>query len=105
MARFEMTIERDSGDLHLSYGYDRLMGFFVTVKCGDLQKAEYDALNDDYDGLRGLLGVLVETGAYRQEEVEEALTCLMTSDSADIEDRAVRQVAVIIENVKRAAGE
>lgn len=105
MARFEVTIEREGAELSLEYGFDKLMGFFLTVSFRGVQKADYDCLDDSYSGLPGLLDVLVESGAFSRSDIEEALTSLMTMDSSDIEDKAVQQAAIVIENLKLAAGD
>lgn len=105
MARWTLNLEHEGDELQLSYGFDRSLGFFATVECGGNQTVDYDAMDADYDGLPGLLDVLIESGAFAREQIEEALTSLMIMDSSDIEDTTTRQAAIVIENLKMAAGD
>lgn len=105
MARKRMSIDRDGRVIRLSYGFSPLLGFFVTI-LEPGRKVEYDALDDAYRGLPGLLDTLVREKLFAREQVEEALESLLVVDSPeDIDDEAVRQVAVMVVDLKQAAAD
>lgn len=106
MARFDMTVEHRGAELEVAYGYDRALGFFLEVRSPGGRLVEYDALGDRYDGLPGLVDALIESGVFQRDQVEEALEAMLTVDSAaEVEDLDIRQIALMVERLKQAAGE
>ena len=104
MARFSIEI-KGPAPAKIIYGFDRALGFFVDIKRPKKRRREYDATFPGYEGIKGLLDVLVEEGIATREEVEEALSALPLMEAAEIEDETVRRVGEIAENLKTAAGE
>ena len=99
---------KDNGErIRVAYGFDqRGLGFFASINRGKERPVEYDALSDNYRGLPGLLDALVNAHVFSRDQIQEALGALPIIDTPeDIEDPIVRQAAVIIINVKQAAGE
>jgi hypothetical protein len=90
----------------VQYGFSPLLGFFLTVFLPDGRRVVYDRSIPEYDDLRGFLDALVRAGVFEQAQVEDALGLLLVvEDLADIEEPEVRQIAVIISNLKQAASE
>jgi len=106
MARWNMTVERDGSAVQATYGYDRALGLFLEVRSPGGRLVEYDALGDGYDGLPGLIDALIESGVFSRNQVEEALEAMLMVDSvAEVEDLDIRQIALMVERLKQAAGE
>jgi len=93
----------------VTYGYDRLLGFFVSVTKDHRLILEYDALQSAYNGLPGLLDELVNEHVFSREAFHDALEQLqLVDDLSEIEDRGednVRLAAEMLSRLKAAAGE
>jgi len=49
---------------------------------------------------------LIASGVFSRDQVEEALEAMLMVDSvAEVEDLDIRQIALIVERLKQAAGE
>jgi hypothetical protein len=93
------------GDTIVVYGFECSgIGFFTTIIRDRRKVAAYDALRPGYDGLRGLLRVLVETAVVTQDDVDEAVFLLPhVETAAEIDDRGARFVATILLQLRSAA--
>lgn len=88
------------------YGYDPAgLGFFLSVVTAGKRVVEYDALQDGYQGLPGLLRALQAAGVVHADAIHAALDVLVESDVTDIEDDGIRAVAEMVSNLRREAGE
>jgi len=106
MPRWNLVVDRQRTELEIAYGYGRALGFFLEVRSPGGRLVEYDALGDRYDGLPGLVDALIESGVFQRDQVEEALEAMLTVDSAaEVEDLDIRQIAMMVERLKKAAGE
>jgi len=106
MPRWNLIVDRQGAELDIAYGYDPAVGFFLDVECPGRMLVEYGALSDDYDGLPGLIDALIASGVFSRDQVEEALEAMLMVDSvAEVEDLDIRQIALIVERLKQAAGE
>ncbi len=64
----------------ISYGFEQSgLGFFCTITT----RHEYDGLHSGYDGMPGLLRMLVQAGVVDEETVAEAARLLPHVTSAD----------------------
>jgi len=106
MNRWNLTLVRPTGEMLLSYGFDRCRGFSASVIGPGDARCHYYSVVDDYLGLAGLLEVLVETGAFEAEQIMAALTArLLETPEISIDDPEIRCVAGILERLKGAARE
>ena len=111
MARWRLVLIVDGMQVRLSYGYSRHLGFFLEIRnhsaagCWS-QVVDYSLLDDNYQGLPGLLNALVDSGVFSRSVVEGALEALLVvDDPLDIYEADVRSIATLVYNVKMAAGE
>ena len=80
------------------------LGCFCTVSRDGRKVAEYDALRPDYDGLPGLLRLLVSTGVVDEEAVVAAVQLLPRIEAVDeIDHSGTRFVAGVILRCRPAA--
>lgn len=95
------------GGFTISYGVDGGgLGFFGTILKDGRKAAEYDALRSGYDGLPGLLRVIVHAGVVAADDVAEAARLLPHVEAPDeIDEPAVRFIAQVILNCRRAASD
>lgn len=105
MAKFKLELKGKNG-VTVNYGVDRALGFFCEViKHKRTRMIEYDALVPGYDGLNGLIKLLVTEGVLAQDDATEAFLTLPHLEAKDIKDEGVRRAAEIIENLKTAASD
>lgn len=102
MPRWWLQVVRDGGVLRVQYGFSPLMGHWAVVFRPDGTRAGYDRSSPDYTDLPGLLGFLVQTGVFDQEQVQAAQSSGENAVPEDIEDPEVRQ---IVANLQQAAAE
>jgi hypothetical protein len=88
--------------VHARYGFDRALGFFVTVFDGERVVAEYDRTRPGYDDLNGVLRVLVAHGLAEPNDIDEAIALSRTHDCADM-PAAIARVARVIDNLRKGA--
>ncbi len=101
-----MTTEEPDSPVEIAYGFDRVLGFFCSVRLGRSARFDYDSTAAGYDGLPGLLAGLVRIGCFERDDVGEALRLLPIVDALDdIEDRTVRLVAKLIVDLRMAAAD
>jgi hypothetical protein len=100
MPRWWLQVVRDGLTLRVQYGVSPLMGYWAVVFLPDGRRAAYDRATPDYTDLPGLLGFLVQTGVFDQEQVQAAQSPGENAVPEDIEDLDVR---LVVSNLKRAA--
>jgi len=84
------------------YGFDRFLGFFVTVFVGGGVEAEYDRTQPGYDDLNGALRFLVAHGFFTPGALDEAIALSMTHDHEELPPE-VRRVAEVFHRLQRGA--
>lgn len=101
MNRSIMVLERDGDEIRLHYGFEPDLGFSISiVRYGKLQVA-YHSIVRDHTGLSGLLDALIDFGIFSRGQVQEAMCALLLAGSADdVDDTDVRQLALIIQELK-----
>ena len=88
-------------DVRVRYGWDRVLGFFIELR-DDRARLEYDALQDDYDGLTGALTFLVFHRFFDQADLDAALERLHHELPEQMPARLER-IATVIVNFQRGA--
>jgi len=104
MARF--TITTPAG-IRIVYGWDPASGFFIEIMDTRRRRRiiSYDMFSVGYDGLRGILQALADSGIVTGDDIHAALDRIPhLEDVSEIEDDCVRLVAQIVSDLKRAAG-
>lgn len=89
-------------EVRAAYGFDRALGFFVTVREGERVTAEYDRTRPGYDDLNGALRLLVAQGFFQPADVDEAIRLSRTHDRAEM-PRAAARVAKVLDDLRRGA--
>jgi len=106
VARFRKVLDSPRGRTVINYGLDPAIGFFCRVTTSRAVLLDYDNLRAGYDALPGLLRGLVTARIVDQDDVDEATRVLPhIEDVGTIADEHVRLVAIIIIDLRRAAGE
>ena len=100
MSRVRLTIPRPIHTV-VTYGNDDQRGFFCTVVRGKEKIAEYDRVTVGYDGLEGLLRVLIAAGILTAEGVATAFDWLpVVDDICNIPTDEGQVAAAIIDNLR-----
>jgi len=103
MARFSLAL---SDGTKITYGWDAALKFFLVAVRHRRRLLDYDATISGYDGLRGLLKALVASEVYSQDQLETGLDALLRVCCVEeIEDQHVREVALIVTNLKKAVAD
>jgi hypothetical protein len=101
--RFEL--DHPSDERTAAYGWDRALGFFVSLRDTVGDRRDYDATGRIYDPrrpLQGALDFLVRHGFLDRHQLESALSSMQHSLLEELEP-SLRRPGEVVLNFKRAA--
>mgnify|MGYP001443775322 CR=1 FL=1 len=95
-----LTLERPTGSISLSYGFDASYGFVLSVIGPGDARCHFFSIIDGYEGLAGVLETLVETGAFDAGQITEALCAVLLGTSEEsIDSPQALQVCRIVRDL------
>lgn len=95
-----LTLERPTGSVSLSYGFDASYGFILSVIGPGDARCHFYSIVDGYEGLAAVLETLVEVGVFEAEQITEAMCAVLLGTSQEgIDSPKVLDVVRIVRDL------